>query len=263
MGKQKWDSDFFFKKTSRREREPGSWRADATRCDVSQADRLCLPLIELVRYHYWSDTTERERERREVFALCSFKTAYCSFKCDEFMILTAVVLVEGRPTQLIILKYFHLSRLINVGFACGIAVLSASHHRTTLSCAYIHVWFLSFSLVKTAVLWWGFFFFLPSVDDPDRSMTTYTFPSGSKSICRDKDGGETVNQLNSWVQQEGRPSSTNKHTSAHGGRSLSSPPLHSALSASPSSSLLSFLCSTPSLQTPFPPGMNIQSVSAI
>lgn len=86
-------------------KEPGSCGADATRCDVSQGDRLCLPFIELVCYHYWSDTIKRERERGgRFFALRSFKTAYCSFKCDEFMILAAVVLVEGRPTQLIILK---------------------------------------------------------------------------------------------------------------------------------------------------------------
>lgn len=144
---------------------------------------------------------------------------------------------------------------------CGTFRFAPPHH--TFLCVYTCVISVLFARKNSRVVVGFFFSFLPSVDDPDRSMTTYTFPSGSKSICRDKDGGETVNQLNSWVQQKGRPSSTNKHTSAHGGRSLSSPPLHSALSASPSSSLLSFLCSTPSLQTPFPPGMNIQSVSAI
>lgn len=31
--------------------------------------------------------------------------------------------------------------------------------------------------------------FLPSLEDPDRSMTTYTFPSGSRSICRQRSDG--------------------------------------------------------------------------
>ena len=129
----------------------------------------------------------------------------------------------------------------------------------------IRVWFLSFSLKNKQPCCVVFVFFL-------FCFFCFTFSGRSGQIDdhvhlplrlqvdlqRQRRGRETVNQPNSWVQQEGRPSSTNKHTSAHGGRSLSPPPLHSALSASPSSSLLSFLCSTPSLQTPFPPGMNIQ-----
>lgn len=58
------------------------------------------------------------------------------------------------------------------------SLLNTELSHTTVS-ACVWKWdSLSFSRRKK-----GLVVVLPSVEDPDRSMTTYTFPSGSKSIC--------------------------------------------------------------------------------
>lgn len=61
---------------------------------------------------------------------------------------------------------------------------------------------------------------LPSVEDPDRSMTTYTLPSGSKSIYTDRRQRETPSKSvrNYTAAQRGQLGGAvleHKHTPAH------------------------------------------------
>lgn len=106
---------------------------------------------------------------------------------------------------------------------------------------WIHVCFVFFFLLPSLLGLFVFVLFLsgkkkvcyivlPSVEDPDKSMTTYTFPSGSRSIWTDKEKQRVtqweITQLNSECSRGAFLPAKQTHQCTWK-RSLSSPAIHS------------------------------------